>query len=143
MITATSLGHYRPVLVIPLLVAGFWLFSHKGCVPDPDLKSTPVLAVAATPLPLTVPLAGHPGNRGDVAGPGAPPSSGDTAKSLTRAANLLKRAATLLDTNEHMAVELIGRAIAILKHDVIHALNALEAEKVSAAPAEGLLEERL
>lgn len=141
MITATSLRHYRSALVIPLLATGFWLFSHKGCVPAPDLKPTPALAVAASPL--TLPLVEHPGNRGDVAGAGAPPASGDTAKSLTRAADLLKQAATLLDKNEHMAVQLIRQAIAILKHDVIHTLNTPEADKVSAAPAERLLDKQL
>lgn len=143
MIPATSLRHYRPALVIPLLVTGLWFFSHKGCAPAPDLKPTPALGVAATPLPLTVPLVGYPGNRGDMAVPGAPPSSGAAAKSLRRAADLLKRAATLLDKNEHLAVQLIRQAIAILKHEVIHALNAPEAGNVSAVTAERLLEERL
>ena len=143
MITATSLRHYRPALVIPLLVTGFWLFSHKGCVPDPDQKPTPALAVAAIPIPLTAPRVGPPGTRGNLAGPGAPPSSGNTAKSLTRAADMLKQAATLLDKNEHLAVQLIRQAIAILKHDVMHALTAPEPDKVSAEQAELLLDERL
>ncbi len=143
MITATSLCYYRPALVILLLGTGYWLFSHNGSMPDPDQKPMPALAVAAIPIPLTAPRVEPPGTRGNLAGPGAPPSSGDTAKSLTRAADMLKRAATMLDKNEHQAVQLIRQAIAILKHDVIHALTAPEADKVSAEQAERLLGERL
>lgn len=143
MTTAAWLRLYRPFLMMPLLIIGFWSFSQKGCVPDPDLKPTPALAVAATPLAPNVPPVEDPSNQGYLAGPDTPQSSGNTAQSLLRAANLLNQAASLIDKNERMAVQFIREAIAILKHDVIHALNAPEADKVSVAPTERRMDQPL
>jgi len=137
MVTATSLRIYRPIVAIPFLVAGFWFFSNKGGVPDSDLKPTTALVLAATPVPQPLdPRISHSGKPNYVAGQAAPQSPGNTTKSLTRAADLLKQAATALDKNERLAVQLILQAIAILKHDVIHALIAPHADTVSTAPTE-------
>ncbi|SPP65234.1 hypothetical protein [Nitrospira lenta] len=142
MMMATVLRHYRPALVIPLMVIGFWLISYKGCVPDQDLKPTPALAIAATPLvaeALSVEGLGDLNYLGDLSyltGPKALPPSGNAAQSLLRAAKLLKQAAPLIDKNEHMAVQFIREAIAILKRDVILALNAPESDKISGATDE-------
>lgn len=133
---ATVLRHYRPALVIPLMVIGFWLISYKGCVPDQDLKPTPALAVAAIPLVTEALSVEALGDLSYLTGPKALPPSGNAAQSLLRAAKLLKQAAPLIDKNEHMAVQFIREAIAILKRDVILALNAPESDKISGATDE-------
>jgi len=137
MVTATSLRIYRPIVAIPFLVAGFWFFSNKGCVPDSDLKPTTALVLAATPVPQPLdPRMSYSGKPDYVAGQAPPQPLGHTTKSLTRAADLLKQAATALDKNERLAVQLILQAIAILKRDVIHALIAPHADTVSTTPTE-------
>ena len=37
-----------PILVIPVLIAGIWLASQKGCVPDDDFYPTPARAIDPT-----------------------------------------------------------------------------------------------
>jgi len=76
----------------------------------------------------------HSGKLDDLAGQAAPQSPGNTTKSLTRAADLLKQAATALDKDERLAVQLILQAIAILKRDVIHAIIAPHADTVATTP---------
>jgi len=137
MVPATALRICGPIVAIPFLVIGFWFFSNKGCAPDPELKPTTALVLAATPIPQPLdPRMSHSGKPDDLASQATPQSPGNTTKSLTRAADLLKQAATALDKNERLAVHLILQAIAILKRDVIHALIAPHADTVSTTPTE-------
>ena len=45
----------RLLFVMPILAAGFWLFTEKGCVLAPDAAPTPALTSTATEIepPLT------------------------------------------------------------------------------------------
>jgi len=137
MVTLTSSHNSKPILVIPLLVIGFWFFSGKGCATNPGLNPTTALALAATTVPQPLdPRRSQSGTPDHLPDQVAPQSPKNMTKSLTRAADLLKQAATALDKNERLAVHLILQAIAILQHDVIHALIAPHADTVSTVPGE-------
>lgn len=122
MITFTTPLCRRLILSTPLLITGLWLFSQKGCVPEPDISSLPASAYARSQPSHTTdfPLAHQ----------SIAPSSRATSQSLKRAAALLRHAADILDKDERLAMRFIRQAIAILKRVIIPGINAPDHDRV-------------
>jgi hypothetical protein len=127
MISAARLSINKLILVIPILAAGLWLLSQKGCVPDSDASPDPVTSSAGSHLSgpdLGADAQRHRLNLLERVGHSG--LSGTPRQSLRNAATLLRSAADILDRNELRAVQLIRQVIAILKHQVIPSLSTPE-----------------
>jgi hypothetical protein len=113
MITSRPPIFRRPLLILPILTIGFWLFAQKGCELTPNASPTRASAEAESQ-------------------PSKPKS-----RALERASALLRQAADLVDKDDPLAVKLIRQAIAILKHEVMPGIDAPDYDRVFIPSAPG------
>jgi len=136
MITSTISIFPRLFLIMPILVTCFWLFTQKGCELTPDAPPTSALAEVGFQQP---PASTFSIGLGESALTQTHQSVGQLSesksRSIKRATVLLRKAADALDKNERLAVRFIRQAIAILKYEVIHGIDAPNYDHVSAQSA--------
>lgn len=143
MIVSRTASFSRGLILISTLAVGLWLvLQQKGCewVPQPPSVHASMAASGRMSLPFSTDATIDDMDMKVIRDrpPQDPGTQGTRARSLKRAGILLQKAAGLLDKNERVAFQLIRQAIAILKHDVVHALGPPEHDRVSLAPEAGL-----
>jgi hypothetical protein len=129
----------RQSLLIPVLTVVCWLFVQKGCVLTPDISPAgPLLNAETAAAPPAFGggeraerLAHHASVANEHATGGTQRSK---SRSLRHASELLRKAAVLLDKNDRSAIRLILQAIAILKHEIMHGIDAPEYDRISTQP---------